>query len=288
MTTKIFDINISTLNKKDVFGYIYFWLYKNEKGFISTVNPEFLLTSKADKDFKNILNKSKLNTADGIGLIWASWFLESTIKLNNIFNKFYIFFKWLFSFILFLFYKKPFYKILKERVPGSELVYDIVKIGNELNKKVFLLGGNDNNQLDIVENRLNKFLEDQNIQSFTNIVAGKNMGFTKGQSIFDEDINKKLIEKINNSKAEIIFVALGAPKQEKWIYNSIEKLDNIKLAIGVGGTFDFVAEYKKRAPKLFQKLGLEWLFRLFIEPKRWKRIFNAVIKFPIEILKERI
>jgi len=83
-------------------------------------------------------------------------------------------------------------------------------------------------------------------------------------------------------------VAFGAPKQEKWIYNNLNKLNNIKLAIGIGGTFDFIAQYKRRAPLTFQKLGLEWLFRLIIEPKRWKRIFNAVVKFPIQVLKERI
>lgn len=288
MDTKIFDINISTLNKKDTFGYIYFWLYKNEKGFISTVNPEFLLLSKKDKEFKNILQKSKINIADGIGLVWASWFLLTTEQKDNILNKIYICFKWFFSLILFLFYKKPFFKVIKERVPGSELIYDIVKIGNELNKKIFLLGSFSNEQLDIVENNLNKFLESQNIQSFSNIIAGKDIGFNKDENITDEEINKKLIDKINNSKAEIIFVALSSPKQEIWINNNLDKLENIKLAIGVGGTFDFVAEYKKRAPIIFQKLGLEWLFRLLIEPQRWKRIFNAVVVFSINILKERL
>lgn len=288
MNTKIFDIDISTLNKKDTFGYIYFWLYKNEKGFISTVNPEFLLLSKKDEDFKNILQKSRINTADGIGLIWASWFLSTTEKKSNILNRIYACFKWFFSLIVFLFYKKPFFTIIKERVPGSELIYDIVKIGNELNKKIFLLGSFSNEQLDIVENNLNKFLESQNIQSFTNIIAGKDIGFNPNEKVTDEEINKRLIEKINNSKAEIIFVALASPRQEIWINNNLDKLENIKLAIGVGGTFDFVAEYKKRAPIIFQKLGLEWLFRLLIEPQRWRRIFNAVVIFSINILKERL
>lgn len=288
MNTKIFDINISTLNKKDTFGYIYFWLYKNERGFISTVNPEFLLLSRKDENFKNILQKSRINTADGIGLVWASWFLSTTKKKGNILNKIYICFKWFFSLIVFLFYKKPFFKVIKERVPGSELIYDIVKIGNELNKKIFLLGSFSDEQLDIVENKLNKFLESQNIQSFTNIIAGKDIGFNQNEKVTDEEINKKLIEKINNSKAEVIFVALGSPRQEIWINNNINKLENIKLAIGVGGTFDFIAEYKKRAPIIFQKLGLEWLFRLLIEPQRWKRILNAVVLFPIKILKERL
>lgn len=288
MDITIFDINISTLSKRDIFGYIYFWLYKGDKGYISTINPEFLVLSKKDDDFKRVLQGSKLNTADGIGLIWASWFLSSTKKSNNFFKKIYIFLKWFFSFFFFLLYKKPFLKVVKERIPGSELIYDITKMASELNKKIFLLGGNNISETEIVENKLNKFLENQDNNFSENIIAGKSIGFEKNESMYDENINRRLIDEINNSNAEILFVALGAPKQEKWIYNNIDKLNNIKLAIGIGGTFDFVSGYKKRAPKLFQKLGLEWLFRLFIEPKRWKRIFNAVIKFPMEILKERI
>lgn len=278
METAIFDIKISTLNKKDTFGYIYFWLYKNEKGYISTVNPEFLLLSRKDEEFKYILQNSKLNTVDGVGLIWASWFLSTTPKTDNFFKKILTILKWFFSLLLFLIYKNPFYKVIQDRIPGSELIYDIVQMGKELNKMIFLLGGNDDNELDIVEEKLGG----------NKIIAGKDIGFTKGQSIYDENINNNLINKINKSGAEIIFVAFGAPKQEKWIYNNIDRLNNIKLAIGVGGTFDFIAQYKKRAPLIFQKLGLEWLFRLIIEPKRWKRIFNAVIKFPIQILKEKI
>jgi len=278
METKLFDIIISTLTKEETLKYIYIWLYNNEKGYIATVNPEFLLLSQKDKEFKNILQNSKLNTADGIGLIWASWFLSTTKKAKNFLVGIYIFLKWIFSFIIFLFYKAPFYKIIKERIPGSELVYDITKIASNLNMTVFLLGGNDNYELNTVADKLGG----------VSIIADKDIGFAKGQSIYDENINNNLIEKINKSGAEIIFVAFGAPKQEKWIYNNLNKLNNIKLAIGIGGTFDFIAQYKRRAPLTFQKLGLEWLFRLIIEPKRWKRIFNAVVKFPIQVLKERM
>ncbi|MEI7425242.1 MAG: WecB/TagA/CpsF family glycosyltransferase, partial [Candidatus Staskawiczbacteria bacterium] len=248
-----------------------------------------LLLSKKDQEFKNILDKSKLNTADGSGLMWASKFLTLNLKNKTFLDKTVSSIKCFFSLVLFLFYKKPFLKIIKERIPGSELIYDITKVGNELNKKIFLLGSDTNEELDLVENRLNKFLESENVSSFTNIVAGKDIGFSREQSMLDQEINNKLIEKINKSKAEILFVSLSAPKQEKWISSNLEKLENIKMAIGLGGTFDFVSGYKKRAPAIFQTLGLEWLFRLFMEPKiRWKRILNAVVKFPIEVLKEKI
>ncbi len=98
--------------------------------------------------------------------------------------------------------------------------------------------------------------------------------------------NQNLIKEINNYSPDIIFVNFGCPKQEYFINNNQEKL-NAKLLLGIGGSFDFIAGRTKRAPKLFRQLGLEWFWRLFQEPKRWKRIFKAVIIFPLACLRFR-
>ena len=82
-------------------------------------------------------------------------------------------------------------------------------------------------------------------------------------------------------KPVILFVTLGAPYQEKFIYHNLKKIPTAKLAIGVGGSFDFISGKVKRAPLIFQKLGVEWLWRLAMQPKRWKRIYKAVIVFPL-------
>lgn len=92
----------------------------------------------------------------------------------------------------------------------------------------------------------------------------------------------------DKEKAVIIFVALGAPKQEKWINNNLKKMPNIKLAIGVGGSFDFISGNVKRAPSFMRLLGLEWFWRLILQPWRIKRIFNAVIVFSWLFFKEKI
>jgi N-acetylglucosaminyldiphosphoundecaprenol N-acetyl-beta-D-mannosaminyltransferase len=92
--------------------------------------------------------------------------------------------------------------------------------------------------------------------------------------------NQNLIQEINNIEPDIILVNLGAPKQEYFISNNINEL-NTKLMLGVGGSLDFIAGRIKRAPFIFRKLGLEWLWRLFQEPSRWPRIANAVIIFPL-------
>jgi N-acetylglucosaminyldiphosphoundecaprenol N-acetyl-beta-D-mannosaminyltransferase len=87
-----------------------------------------------------------------------------------------------------------------------------------------------------------------------------------------------LVERINQTSPDILFVAWGQPKQEKWVAKNLTRL-NAKVFIGIGGTFDFVAGEIKRAPSFFQNFGLEWLWRFFKEPRRIGRIFTAVPKF---------
>lgn len=254
--TTILGIKISTLKKVEILDYIKNILDESgEQIFIATPNPEFLLESLRNERFKNILNSTSLNVPDGVGLLWAS----SVVDKKN---------------------------LITERIPGSEIVYDIINISKNLNKKIFLLGSNSEDQLEIVKQKIGN-----------NIVSGYSIGFHKNEFIMDynsneliypADSNKLLLEKINNSGAEILFVAFGAPKQELWISENKNKLNNIKLFIGLGGTFDFISGIKKRAPKLFINLGLEWLFRLIQEPARIKRIFNAVIVFPIKVLISNI
>ncbi len=102
---------------------------------------------------------------------------------------------------------------------------------------------------------------------------------------FDEKEEKKIIRNIKSLSPSILLVGLGAPKQEKWIYENL-RLTGAKIAIGVGGSFDVMAGNVKRAPKLFQKLGLEWFYRLITQPTRWKRMLRLP-KFVLTVLKNR-
>jgi len=87
---------------------------------------------------------------------------------------------------------------------------------------------------------------------------------------------------------EILFVALGAPKQEKWINENLSKMPSVKLAIGVGGAFDFISGRVRRAPKFIQIIGLEWFWRFSCQPWRAKRIYNAAVKFPWLVVKSKL
>ncbi len=96
----------------------------------------------------------------------------------------------------------------------------------------------------------------------------------------DDEIRQKITE----SGAHIVFVAYGAPRQDKWIARNLPHLPHVRLAVGVGGSFDFLAGVHKRAPHWMQQSSLEWLWRLIQQPQRIGRIFNAVVVFPLMVV----
>jgi N-acetylglucosaminyldiphosphoundecaprenol N-acetyl-beta-D-mannosaminyltransferase len=95
----------------------------------------------------------------------------------------------------------------------------------------------------------------------------------------------RILEKINASKSHLLLVAFGAPTQDLWLNRHLDKLPSVRVAMGVGGTFDFLAGTVKRAPKIVRVLGLEWLWRLVLQPSRWRRIVRAVIVFPMLVIR---
>ena len=149
---------------------------------------------------------------------------------------------------------------LKERVAGVDLIKKFKVQSSKF--KVFLLGGRNG-------------VAEKLAAQWSDVVG------------FSEDTDNALVS-INQCQPDILLVALGAPKQEKWISENLKKIPSVKLAIGVGGAFDMMAGKVKRAPKLIQEMGMEWLWRLILQPWRAGRIFNAVIIFTFLILREKI
>ena len=98
-----------------------------------------------------------------------------------------------------------------------------------------------------------------------------------------------IISKINESGANVLVVGVGAPKQENWIVKYREKLTSIKIFMALGATIDFEAGTVNRAPIVFQKLALEWLYRIIKEPKRlWKRYLIDDMPFFWLVLKQKL
>lgn len=166
---------------------------------------------------------------------------------------------------------------LSERVTGIDFLNWALDWLEQNGKSIYLLGSKpeENDNLGIAELAAVRIQE-----AFPNLhVAGTHHGY------FMPDDEEALVEEINQSGADFLCVAMGAPRQEKFIARYRDAL-KVKVAIGVGGSLDVWAGTVKRAPEFFQKYGLEWLYRFAQQPSRYKRIV-ALPLFMIKVLKTK-
>lgn len=150
---------------------------------------------------------------------------------------------------------------LKEKISGSDLFPILCELAAEKGFKLFFLGGRAG-AADKATHVMRKRLPGIQITG----AYCPPFGYEN-----DVEENKKIVDIITVAKPDILFVGVGSPKQEKWIYKHKDKYQ-VPVSIGVGAAFDFVSGMVKRAPVWMQKAGLEWFWRLMMEPKRlWKR-----------------
>ncbi len=172
---------------------------------------------------------------------------------------------------------KLFGKPLKEKVSGSDLFPKLCEHAAEKDMTMFFLGG-----LEGVANKAKDILEKEYPKLKVVDTYSPPFGFEK-----DKVENQKIVDMINSHKPDILCVGVGAPKQEKWIYNNMNQLD-VKVSLGIGASFDFIAGTVKRAPLWMQNVGLEWFYRVMKEPKRmFKRYFVDDMKFFPLLVKYR-
>ncbi|MBW2065613.1 MAG: WecB/TagA/CpsF family glycosyltransferase [Deltaproteobacteria bacterium] len=160
-----------------------------------------------------------------------------------------------------------------ERVPGVELMEEICSLCASNGSGIFVYGSRE---------EVNKRAVDRLRGAHPDLrVSGRSHGYVQ------EPEMPALIDKINASRAEVLFVGLGSPKQEKWIMRYKDTLNHVKLIQGIGGTLDTIAGTVKRAPRAWRKVHLEWLYRLLNEPRRIKRQ-RVIPIFVYLLLKERL
>ena len=169
-----------------------------------------------------------------------------------------------------------------KRTPGIELLNHFLKVCNEESFSLFILGGSSDKEI-------SKRAAENISKSFPKI---KIIGFSSDFSFQKED-DVKTIEYIHKCMTEnrvesidLIIVGYGHKNQEFWLERNMAKIP-AKIGMGVGGSLDFISKEVKRAPKFLRTFGLEWAFRLIIQPKRIFRIFKAVILFPMLSLFEK-
>lgn len=219
----------------------------NSQRIYTTPNPEICVYAASHPEYLRLLRQADVSVPDGKGVLWASEFLYSSQKSLLL--------------SLFRFFLRRRSRFFAETVCGSDLFREFCQNSDE---PIFLLGG----AAGVAERCAEHF------RPFGANIAGTD----SGKATTDDD--ERIVQKINSSGAKVLFVAFGAPKQEEWIFRNRAKLPGVRVLMGVGGSFDFVAGTQKRAPRLLRSLGLEWLWRLLRQPSRFGRIKTAVWTFP--------
>lgn len=281
-TLNILGIKIHDTSLSEALELIEKFIESNSKYYIVTPNPEFLVAANSNPEFKKVLNNADLAIPDGVGLLLASrirYLLsvlgfqfsdssqpgvgqpvlqsgEQTTEKPNTENRQP---------------KTDNYPILRNRTTGIDLMLALCKLSAEKGFTIGLIGGEENVALE-TKKRLEKTYKN------LKVAYADSGGMVDNAGNFHENNNNlHKSDDIFNKPIDILFVAFGQIKQELWISKNLEKL-NVKVAMGVGGAFDYISGKTIRAPKFIRQIGLEWLFRLILEPWRIKRQIN-LLKF---------
>ncbi len=266
MTTfEVAELKITAITKAEFLTTVLRRIKNNQKTWVTTLYSEFLYASIKDKKNLEMLNKADIALPDGIGIFWAHKFLSLSLSAKSRYGKIL---QGLWQ-VLVTLYKFSLPEAFggtkgeisgsRERIPGSELIWDLARLAQENNLSIYLLGGFGNTPKLAANTLISKYPDIQ--------IAGYS---TKNPD------DKDIIADLKSANPDILLVAYGPIRQEAWIYANLNNLP-AKLVIGLGGTFDYLAKKRLKAAKFISHAGFEWLFRLITQPYRLKRIFQATL-----------
>lgn len=241
----IMDVRFDTAEKQSITQF----LHAKEQHTIYTPNAEMLVLASRDSHFKEVLNRSSLNICDGSGPAYLARLFEQK-------------------------------KVV--RMTGTDFLLDLLSVAETEQKSVFLLGSDD---AEVIRTCEAKFAVQFPLLKIIGSHPGIKLDLAEVGDIhtlvYDDTEMELLHDQIVMAAPDILIVAFGHPKQELFIDAFLEEFPSVRLAMGVGGALDFYAGTVRRAPLVMRKLGLESLWRLVLQPWRWRRVCTALVIFPI-------
>lgn len=237
-TTNVLSIPVAQMTRTQVLQKIKKHLKTSaEQLFIVTANPEIIMLTKEDATYRKAVLQADYVLPDGIGVMIGAKILGDP---------------------------------LPEKIPGYELVHDLLQLSSNEGFSVYFYGAK-------------KGIAQQAADNAKALYQGLDVaGIMDGYHYHGEEA----ADWIQQSNPNIIFVAMGAPRQEQWIAEYKARFPNSVL-IGVGGSFDVLSGAVKRAPKFWTKRNLEWFYRLVTQPTRAKRMLKIPL-FLLAVLKEKL
>lgn len=278
---KILGIPVFGTSRSDLLNDIVAKLANKQKFYIVTPNPEIILASRKDAVLRRALIEAQISINDGIGIALANYYLRLRSSKNGLIRIIQAVYQGPFTLGVFVFGKSsildvtPVYK-------GRELFNDLILVASRRRLKVYLIGSKSG-----VSQNLAKKLRSDYRKIVVKGVSGPMLDkAAKPINDLEMQIYKDMLADIKKYAPHMIFVGLGAPKQEKFIVNNLAMLDS-KLMMTVGGTFDSYLQSSKII-NFFARIHFEWLGRLIRHPNRVVRISRAVIVFPFFVFLQKI
>jgi N-acetylglucosaminyldiphosphoundecaprenol N-acetyl-beta-D-mannosaminyltransferase len=249
VTSPVFGVQLDELDSQGQLLRELGRMFDDERAHrVFTPNPEILLLARRDRAYASVLNTADLALPDGTGVA----LVESIRTRRRV-----------------------------RRWPGVEIAAALLRLAATRDEAVVLLGGR-RGAAERAASRWRSTLPGLRVEA-----VGSDVAFGEDGRARDPGVETELIECLHSLAPTVLLVGLGAPKQERWIAEHAELLPSVRVLMGVGGAFDMWGGTLRRAPECMHALGLEWLWRLALEPARLPRIVRATLVFPVLALVDR-
>ncbi|CAI6081198.1 N-acetylglucosaminyldiphosphoundecaprenol N-acetyl-beta-D-mannosaminyltransferase [Paenibacillus sp. JJ-100] len=237
-TVSIYGIPFSKLTMKETVQVLEEAVLSKQPHQVITANPIMVMAALEDKAIMKVMQDAEIIVPDGTGVVWAANYCGDPVA---------------------------------ERVPGYDLLHELMRVGENYRWGVYLLGST------------SEVIQETAVRLQQQYPAIRIVGYRDG--FFGPSEDEQVIADIQQAAPDLLFVARGADTQEPWIHKYKHTLQ-VPVMMGVGGSFDVISGKTKRAPKLFQKLRLEWFYRLLREPSRAGRML-ALPKFALKVMRDK-
>ncbi|TXK75078.1 WecB/TagA/CpsF family glycosyltransferase [Paenibacillus sp. N3.4] len=235
---RIYGVPISKMGMQQTVAYLTNVIEERIPHQIITANPIMVMAAQDDPAYLSMMQRAELIVPDGTGVVWAAGYVGEPVA---------------------------------ERVPGYDLLQELMKVGEKKSWKVYLLGAS----TEVIQAAADRLRS-----TYPGITL---VGVRDGY--FGETQDEEVIQDIVDAAPDLLFVGRSAANQEPWIAKYKEQI-GVPVMMGVGGSFDVLSGKLKRAPVFFQKLRLEWFYRLLQEPWRYKRML-LLPKFALKVMRDK-
>lgn len=277
----ILGVQVDAITKSELLTALRRDLRAGRRVRIVTVTNEIIMRAASDPAYRKIVNAADYRIPDSAGTLWAATYLAK--PLRGPFQRIRLRTQACWLLLWLAVWPSRAKRVITETVPGSELSLDLAALCATSGYGLYLLGGGPG----VAEAAAGRLRE-----RYPKLTVN---GSEHGRYTPTVPADRKTRASVTAAKPQVVLVAYGAPKQEQWMSRNVGKLPKPVIAMGVGGTLDYIAGTRsvhgggkaKPPPAAVRRHGFEWLWRLVTQPSRWRRIVTAFPKFVSAVIQQK-